>query len=395
MKRFKYKALDATGRTQSGRIDTPSESQVDGQLRRRGLTLLDLQELPERLGPRLSYKEVAILSSELSRTIHAGVPLERGLKLCQHAGASRVLNENLERISDLLTAGATPSEAFSGLQGSPGEALAAIVTSGEQAGRLGQALSASAPLFAGIARFREKMISLLMYPLIVAITAVAVLAVFMMVVVPSLRPVLQDLGDQLPMSAELLLTLSELAPMVMTGGLVSGLIFILLCQQPRFRKGISIFKHRLLASSVMGETFTGMDLALMARLFGTLLASQTPAAQALELASDVMANSVLATRLREASSRVRSGERLENALGNLLSPGHLIVQACRLGYETGDLAQSVLHAGDTLSERTETRLERLTALAGPGIIIGLGLLIGLLVVTLFSALTALPEAAGL
>ena len=118
-----------------------------------------------------------------------------------------------------------------------------------------------------------------------------------------------------------------------------------------------------------------------------------PAGDAIDDASRAVSNTVLQSRLQVSAQSVREGANLANAMEDALGASSLVVQAARLGAKSSGFADLVSEAGMTLAERAEERLERVAAIAGPVIILGLGVVIGSLVVALFTSLTALSDAA--
>ena len=359
----------------------------------RRLAPIRVEPAPKRGGDQLNYRDAARLAAELSRFIASGIPLEEGARLAAEAQDSVAARRALGHAASRLSAGAGPGEAFNNFGGAPGQALSAIIRAGERAGRLADALGAAAPLFSATAKFRERIVSLLIYPAVVGLTAIGVLTVFLLVVIPSLRPVLEDLGDAMPAGARVLLSVSDAAPFVLATVLLAVLAGILLVQVPSFRETLDRWRDRFVMSPVGLGIAASIETALFARIFAALLKAGTPVGDAIEDASAAVSNSILREKLSFAAGVVRQGGELSGALSGALGERNLIVQAGRLGNRGGGFAELVSDAGLSLSERAEIRLERLAAIAGPMIIIVLGSMIGLFVITLFSSLASLPDAA--
>ncbi|WP_417492607.1 type II secretion system F family protein [Maricaulis sp.] len=395
MSSFRYTAEGHDGRRVSGEIEADTAALAIEALMAQRLSPLRVSETRISDIPKLSYQDTARLSLEVSRLMLAGIPLESGALLAAEAQESRAARKTLERAASRLARGDGPGLAFDGLDGAPGGALSAIMAAGERSGRLADALGAAAPLFAATARFRAKIVSLMLYPAVVSVTALSVLVIFLLVVIPSLRPVLEGLGENLPTSARWMLAIADAAPGVLVAALIGALIVIALNQVSAVRSRMALLMDRLALGPMGLGVAAAVDTALFARLFGALLKAGTPAGEAMAEASAAMSNTVLRGLLQSSANDVREGASLDHALMSALGERHLIVQASRLGARGGSFADLVSEAGMTLAERAETRLERLAALAGPMIIILLGLVIGLMVITLFSSLAALPDAATL
>lgn len=393
MRTFRYIATDRAGRKRRGELYAASPKAAVETLVSRRLSPIKVTPAPDERAPRLRYKDVGQLAKEIARLVSAGVPLESGAKLAAQAQESKAARLALERASTRLAAGDRPGRAFAGFEGAPGRALSAIVAAGERSGRLADALSSAAPLFVATARFREKIVSLLLYPAVVAVTALSVLLVFLLVVVPSLRPVLEGLGEEIPTSARVLLSVSDSTPVVLSSLLIGLLAVILLAQIPALRKRMRRVSDNIALGPLGFGLSASIDTALFSRLFAALLKAGTPAGDAIEEASRAVSNSILASRLSAAAAEVRQGVALNEAMEQAFGSKNLIVQATRLSGQGGDFAGLISEAGLTLADRAETKLERMASLAGPLIIIALGAVVGLMVVALFSSLAALPDAA--
>jgi type II secretory pathway component PulF len=394
MSTYRYIARKDGQRIRGELEATGKQHAIDTLLARR-VSPIEVEQAEAEKLPVLKYKDASRLCSEIARMTSAGVPLEAGVALAAEAQESKAARQVLERASTRLTNGDGPAKAFDGLQGAPGRALSAVVAAGERSGRLADALKSAAPLFSSTAKFREKIVSLLLYPAAVSVTAVAVIVVFMLVVIPALRPLLEDLGEELPTSAAIMLAMSDGAPSFFIAILASIMIAIFLGQIPSIRQAMAKVRDQIALSPVGLGLAQAVDMALFSSLFAALLKAGTPAGDAISEASGAISNTILKSRLNDAAGAVREGTSLDVALAEALGERHIIVQASRLGAKGGSYAELVSEAGMTLSERAEVRLERLAAMASPLITIVLGFMIGMMVLALFSSLTALTDAATL
>lgn len=391
--RFAFKAYTRSGKVERGQIEAASEKVAFDLLAARGLVPLVVKEQALRSSRALTYAQSGQIARELARLTRAGIALEAAVKLCAQAQASSTARQVLEVAAERFSAGRGPGHAFADLEGAPGRALGAVMQAGENSGRLADALDAAAPLFLATAKFRAKILSLMIYPIIVASAAMIVLLIFLLVVIPALRPVLLELGDDMPISAQALLWSAQAAPIGAIAALFLLLGGILANQFAIVRARLQGIRDHL----ALGPLGLGLPLAVESAVFARLLAAflkaERAAGDAIDDASRAVSNGVLRQRLQVGAQAVREGASLAGALEAALGPANLVVQAARLGARSSGFADLVSEAGLTLAERAEERLERLAAIAGPVIILGLGVLIGSLVVALFTSLTALSDAA--
>lgn len=392
MSSFRYIARHASGQRQRGELEASDrQAAID--------TLLSQRLTPVRVWQRsgkpveLSYKAAGQIASELARMQAAGVPLETGALLAAPAQESKAGRGALERAASRLADGRSAGAAFAGLEGPAGRALSAVMAAGQRSGRLAEALRAAAPLFTATARFKDRIISLLIYPAAVTMMAIAALLTFLLVIIPNLKPVLLDLGAELPASTRILLTVSDATPQILTIILLLVLVAVLGRRLPGMDKRYDRWRDLVLAGPAGAGLAEAIDTALFARLFAALLRAGTPAGDAMKEAGAAMANVIFREKADAAALEVIQGQPVERALGTVFGEKHLITQAARLGARGSGFADLVAEAGATLADRAELRLERVAAIAAPAVIIVLGVLIGGLVLSLFSSLMALPDIA--
>lgn len=386
MSGWRYTARRPDGGLERGELAASGREAALAALIARGLSPLGLR--PRARGARLGYERAARLASELARLAAAGVALETALGLAAEAEAHPASRAALGHAAAALARGAGPAEAFGGLEDAPGRVLAAAIRAGERSGDLAGALRAVAPLLEAAAGFRGRIATLMLYPAAVALTSFGVLAVFFAAVVPALRPVLEE-GDG---SAGWLLAASAAAPVTLA--ILAALLAALLAaaQVPELRRRLAALRDRLLLTPAGFGLVAGIETALFARLFAALLASGAPAGEAMEEAGAALGNGVLRARLAAAAAAVREGVAPADALSAALGERSLVVRAARLGARSGGLSDMLAEAGGLLAARASARLERTAALAAPAMVIVLGVIVGALVMALFSALTALPGA---
>lgn len=387
---WRYTARSPEGRRLSGLLDLSDRQQVLDELLARGLTPLSVKPVKNATAA-LSYERSARLAGELARLSASGLPLETALSLAadieQHGPTRAALDQAARKLSD----GAGPGAAFDALDGSAGKVLAAAIRAGERSGDLSEALGSVAPVLASTAQFRSRFATLMLYPAAVSVTSFGVLAVFFLYVLPTLRPVLEQAGE-FTGSARVLFAISDALPLLITilaillaGGLV-------LSRFPDVKAFLKRLRDRISLSPIgLGLSKTS-ETALFARLYGALIASGAPAAEAISEAADALSNTILKDRLNAAADEVRAGGTQADALAEALGEDDLIARATRIGDKASLAAPLILEAGNVLVDRAGQKLERAAALAAPLIIIILGGVIGAIVATVFSTLASLPNA---
>lgn len=388
--RWRYSALDHAGRSRSGRIEAESEMEAADRLAGEGLSLLSLSKLPAKRRA-FSYEKAGRLAGELARLSSAGIALETALTLAADAETSPSLGEDLRLAAKKLSKGDRPERAFAHFEGPAGAMLATTIAAGERAGDLPHALNSIAPILQSTARFRSKLLSAMLYPAAVMATSLGVLAVFFGVVVPSLRPVLEQ--SRAPEDGiHWLIRVADAIPAVLVAILLVFLVGLAALRMKETRLALGRWRDRVLLSSLGFGLVAEIETAVFARLFGALVSSGVPLGEAAAQACRSLGNEILRERLLHAGLDIQTGRNPVTALADVLGRQNMVVQAAEIGIRTGQAGPLIAEAGQVLGERAEIRLERVSALASPAIIILVGALIGALVISLFSSLAAIPDA---
>lgn len=387
--RWRYLARDRSGKRTAGEVEARSISAASDQVAALGYTPLRLAPAAEGSEVKLTYHRAAEFVRELGELTSAGVALETAFEMSAAAVSHGATRPALERGARRLSEGASPSEALRDFSGPAAAVVTAALRGAERSGGLSHALAAVAPILEATARFRDKMLSLSLYPLAVGVTSLGVILVFFGVVIPRLRPAIEQAGSE--GTGSWLLAVADAVPGLLIGLLILTLAIFILTRFPAIRSRLAHKRDRLLLGKLGLGLAPLIDTALFARLFGALLLSGAPAADAMEEAARTVGNSIRRKALTEAANNIREGQSTVSALSGVFGNRHVLVRSAAIGAETGDLGTMISKAGAVLSGRAETRLERLSAIASPAIIVGLGAIIGLLVISLFQALSSIPQ----
>jgi len=384
-----YTARNSDGRRLSGLLELPERQQVLDELLSRGFTPLSVKRVESKT-VALTYERAARLAGELSRLSASGLPLETALSLAaeieQHGPTKAALDQAARKLGE----GATPGAAFEALEGPAGKVLAAAIRAGERSGELSKALKSVAPVLASTAQFKAKFGTLMLYPAAISVTSIGILVVFFLYVLPTLRPVLEQAGE-FTGSARLLFAISDALPVMITGLAILLMTGLVLSRFPDVKSFLKRLNDQISLSPMGLGLSKTIETALFARLYGALIASGAPAAEAISEAADALSNTILKTRLNAAADEVREGGTQADALAQALGENDLIARATRIGDKASLSAPLILEAGNVLVDRAAQKLERVAALASPIIIIILGGVIGTIVATVFSTLASLPD----
>jgi len=269
-----------------------------------------------------------------------------------------------------------------------------MVRSGEASGQLGAVLTRLVEHLERMRALRESVVSALIYPAI--LLAVAVLSVLgiLLFIVPQFETLFRDAHEALPLSTRVVLGAGNLVSgyglYLLAVAVIGGFVFARWLRQDAGRRWL---QGRLARLPLLGRVRHDYNLARFSRTFGTLLGNGVPILTALGIAGETLEDERLRAALKGVTPKVKSGGRLAEALQATGSFEALAVNLVRVGEETGSLDKMVLELATILDRKVEIGIKRGLTLLEPLLILGLGLVIAVVIVSILMGILTVNELA--
>lgn len=385
MAAFEYIALNAKGREEKGVLEADSVRQVRQQLREKGLTPLGVTPTRKKdsggqagffadmLKPSLSISERALVTRQLATLIGAGLPVEEALLAVSKQTEKPVTH------SMLLTVRAKVMEGFS-LANALGEyprafpALhRATVSAGESAGHLDLVLNRLADFTESQQASASRIKQALVYPVILFVLTVMILAGLLGYVVPDIVKVFEDSDQALPGLTTAVINLSEFV--VSYGLVVMILVVAAVFGVQRLLKIPSIrltYDRRLLHLPLLGKLSRGINTAQFASTLSILSSSGVPLVDALKIAAEVLSNTWLRKNVTEATIKVSEGSSLSAALERSGYFPPMMLHMVASGESGGELDDMLARVAQHQQQDAELLMSMLLSLFGPLMLIVMG-----------------------
>ena len=401
MKRFAYTAVTADGQRIEGEMEALDESAVVDNLQTSGYLPVATKELTAKAfqtefnilpSARISGTDVHNLTRELATMLGAGLPLAQALATLTSLTEKPALRDLLERIRTNVEGGASLSEALEKSEGPFSNFYTSLVRSGEATGALELALQRLADYQQRAQQLRDAIFSALLYPAILLVVAGGSLVVLLIYVVPQFQPLFEDLGKSLPWSTEIVVGLANvLHSYWWTLPIVAGLIYFgsrALLADPEIRKKWHSF---VLGLPIFGELVVRIEVTRMCRTLGTLTSNGVALLDGVALVRDTATNSVIADALDSVAKDLEQGLGLSQPMAATQRFPQLAIQMIKVGEETGSLSAMLLKLADIYDEQAQNSIKRMLAILEPILILGLGLLIAFIIVSILLAILGLNE----
>jgi general secretion pathway protein F len=386
---FAYRAVDTAGRRSRGRISAATATAVARELEARGLLAVAVSEAADRAaagGPAFGRSRAVLeFTRAVAALLPAGMPLPRALKaaIATSPESARPLLEavraRVERGDELHAALAEHPRFFSPL-------YVGVVRAGEKGGALDGAFVRLAAHMEREAELRSKLISMSIYPVMLAVVGLASVLVLVLFVLPRFADLLLSAGAALPQSTAAVLGAATAVRegwrmlLLVPATLLAVVVWLRITATGR--QAWAVLLTRLPVAGVWRRQALA---ASFARMVGELLAGGAPLLTALADARECMADPVARAETDRIRTRVREGGALNAAIAERdVFPAEL-AQLVALGEEAGRLSEFLLKSAELLERRTERAVERLVALAEPLMIVLFGGVVALVALALLQA----------
>lgn len=387
--KFKYRAIDAVGKSQTGYIEADSEREAMRLLRGRQLTptqLVPAQSVSGGSGGKIKPSDVLAFTNGLCTLVESRVPIDRALRLLEGITESAAMRELTLELLREIKEGRSLAAAMEGYPRVFSKMYINIVRAGEEGGILHELLPELAEFLETNAATRQTIVSAMIYPAVLLVTGIVSVLLLLVFVVPQFATMFEDAGTQIPPSAQFLLNLS--------GGLQRfGFLIPLsliaayfgwrqLDAQPSTRLRRDRF---LLSLPLLGKLILTRESAVFARTLGSLLGAGIPLIRALRVSREVVANTQLSTQLAQVEEDVRGGTGLGSALEKTQQFPTLLHQLVAVGEESGRTATILVKSAATFDTLVRDQMARLVAALQPALILVLAIAVGGITITMLSA----------
>lgn len=349
----------------------------------------DLQEILTRISPQ----DVSEFTRQLATLLRAGVPLVDSLA----ATVEQVENPKLKRVLAQVRTDVNEGAAFwRALQAHPTvfeTTYYNMCRAGETSGNLDLVLMRLADFTESQVRLRNKIIGALTYPVIMLCISLFIVMGMMIFVVPQITMMFEDLGADLPIITQALILLSN----VLTKGWWA-LVLLLFGAAVAFRRwkgsdsGADRWDTWMLKAPLLGDLVRKIAISRFSRTLSTLLSSGVPLLTAMEIVENVVANRVLAKVVAEARTAIREGDSIAGPLKRSLQFPPMVVHMIAIGERSGELENMLKHVSDSYENQVDTRVNALTSLLEPLMIVGMGILVAFLVAAILLPMMKLTQA---
>lgn len=391
MTTFAYTALDSAGKRQSGFVDAADREAAISLLAGNGRFVLEIKEEAARAAAaktdgrrrgKVSKADLALFSRRMADLSAAGLPLDRVLQVVAEQSESGTLSDIAEQALGDVRGGLPVSEALAKHPKLFPDVFTQTLRAGEASGQFSEVTGRLADFQEKEVARRSQIVSALIYPGVLTFVAVAVVFFLLLFVVPRLSGVFRDLGNDLPITTQLLL--SSTGFMTRNGVAILGVLVALFIAYRAWiatEQGALAKDTAALRLPVIGPVIQKATVSRFARVLGTLVYGGVPILDALRLAGMASGNRLFRKSAVQVEEEVREGRSIAEAMRDAGAFPPVLTHMVAIGEETGDLPKMLGRVSDSLDFEVDNGMRRLTALVEPVIVLAMGTFVGFVVLS--------------
>lgn len=405
MPRYRYEAVDASGEVVRDELDAATLDAAIARLRDQGLLPLAVNEaksgfLRGGFGQplfskrrALSRKTIALLTQQLASLLHAGMPLDRALTILIGVTEDEQAKPVLERVQEKVRGGSSLADALE-VQGVFSRFYLNMIRAGEAGGALDVVLKRLTEFLERSQALRETVTSALIYPIILLSVSALSVIILLTFVVPQFQRLFADAGKALPLATQIVIAVGDgFRYYWWVGAILLVLLSAVVRRQLSQPESRARWDDRFLRLPLFGDLIAKVETARLSRTLGTLLGNGVSMLNALTIVRETLSNQVLAGALGEVAEHVKTGRGLADPLLEAGRFPKLAVQMIRVGEETGQLQEMLLQVADTYDGEVQTAVKRMLTLLEPALILGLGVIIAGIIMSILVAILSLNDLA--
>jgi type IV pilus assembly protein PilC len=405
---FAFKAMDLAGASTAGEVEAESKAQVSEQLRQRGLIVLDVSEKSEpfkieqlwQTWKGIDKRELSIFSRQFATLVASGMPMLRTLHTLEEQTQDERIKEAIAGVRADIEAGSTLEQAMGRHPEVFDRLYRAMVRSGEESGRLEDALDRIAFQVEKADSLRRQVKSAMTYPALIFGFAMVALVGIVAFVIPVFVGIFEQISEEnpgekaeLPIPTQICVTASDAITgywFILIPGIVIG--FILFFRWKRTKTGKEVWDRFVLRlPAKIGDVIQKVALARWSRTFSGAVSAGVPMLQAIKLTGETAGNIVLENAMEDVYDSVKRGGSLAGPIErNAIFPpmvGHMVA----VGEETGQLEHMLTKIADFYEDEVDAKVKALTSLIEPIMIVFVGGVVGFIVIAMYLPIFSLYD----
>ena len=396
MAQYNYKAMDKNGKAKKGSIEAINLDKAKEKLKSEGLIVQDIKEQgtgKKGGGKKVKDKDLAVFCKQFSAVLNAGVTIISALEMMSEQLENKTLKRALQEAQAYVQKGGTLADAFKLNPKVFPPIMINMTAAGEMSGNLEICFDRLTTHFETANALHSKVKGAVTYPIVILCVVVAVVAVLLVGVIPQFSQMFDDLGSELPAATQMLVNLSNflqhkwLILVIVVAAIVFGLKAF-----GKTEPGSLMYAKIGMKAPLFGNLTVKSAAATFSRTMATLMASGISLIDAVEQVAKMINNRIIREALLDAKTQIAKGVPLSKPLRDCGIFPPMLPQMTKIGEETGNIEDMMDKVADYYEMEVNDATDALTAAMEPLIIVIMGVVVGGLVMAIYSPMLSMYDA---
>jgi type IV pilus assembly protein PilC len=399
---FKYVARDRSGKLIEEIREVISQEDLVNSLQARGYYIISIGPAPQERSVKKVQRryhrgvktfDLIMFSKELATLLSSGVTLIKSLDILCKQIESQTLLQAVEQVKKDVEGGYTFQNALKKHTRIFSDFWIHLIETGEASGHLPQSLEQLAEYLGESAELRKKITSAMVYPVILICVAIGAISVFMLKIIPIFSEIFRGFNVELPLLTRIVIGFSNIIRHYFFMVAVSATVVVFAIKKYISTEiGRSQFDTIKLKLPIIGPVIKEIATERFASGLSTLLKSGVPILHALDIAERTCGNKVIEKEIHEIKQAVRDGKGIAQVMQNSSFFSPMVIQMISVGEEIGELGKMLERISVFYKERVNTFISRLTTMFEPLVLVFMGVVVGVLVVSMFMPIFSISSA---
>jgi type IV pilus assembly protein PilC len=334
---------------------------------------------------KVSDKEFLVFNQELAALIHSGLPLLRCLELLMERVDNVDFSQILEDVYRKVKTGVSLSDAFSSHPDVFPPVYTASILAGEKSATLEQVIRRYLNYIRIVLAIRTKVLSSIIYPLLLLGLSFAVIGVLVGFVIPRFSEFYSSYGGNMPLITLVLIS-TALTVRDNSIWIIPAMILLIVFLRIYLRaseKAKRIADTVKLRLPFVGRMWSRFSVSQLMRTLSTLLAGGIPLVNAIDVAAGAVGNRLISEELTKVGQGVKEGAPLWSSLERTRLMPAMAIEMVKVGEETGSLEEMLKNVSDFYDQEIETNLTNILSIIEPVMLITMGLVIATILLAMY------------
>ncbi len=402
MASYRYEIVGADGKKKKGSIEAASQDAAVSELQAGGNFVVSIaaqsalnKDINIQIGKAVKPRELSIFCRQFQSILQAGVTVVEALGMLSEQTENKAFKAALEDVRETVQKGETLANAMAQYPKIFPDIMIHMVSAGEASGSLETAFDRVGKQFEKDAHLSGMIVKSMIYPIILIIVIIGVVAIMMIKIVPTFTSTFDQIDAELPGITLAVMAVSDF--LVHSWYILLGVIIAVAVFVKQFKKtemGATFFGTLSLKLPLFGNLTIKSACASLTRTLSTLMAAGISLTDAIKIVEQVIKNAIVKNALKQAQKDVMEGRQLSQSLEESGVFPAMVYQMIHIGEETGSLESMLDKISEYYEEEVEMATESLMAALEPLIIIIMALVVVPIILAVMMPMFSLYSALG-